>query len=74
MSNSDKVMSSKWSTFFLFLHVLFVFVLRFVLTDAFCQVIQGNALGTTLNLVNLTSFGTSLSSGVDIDGNTYNGM
>eukprot|EP00731_Ephydatia_muelleri_P004040 Em0002g216a len=38
------------------------------------QVIQGNALGTTRNLVNLTSFGTSLSSGVDIDGNTYNDL
>eukprot|EP00731_Ephydatia_muelleri_P004044 Em0002g220a len=49
-------------------------VVTTTISSTHSQVIQGNALGTTINLVNLTSFGTSLSSGVDIDGNTYNDL
>jgi len=36
-------------------------------------VISGNDLSTNPPLINLRGFGTSLASGVDVDGNTYNG-
>eukprot|EP00731_Ephydatia_muelleri_P004035 Em0002g211a len=49
-------------------------VVATTISSTHSQVIQGIALQTTINLVNLTSFGTSLSSGVDIDKNTYNDL
>eukprot|EP00731_Ephydatia_muelleri_P004032 Em0002g208a len=49
-------------------------VVTTTISSTHSQVIQGNALQSTINLFNLTSFGTSLSSGVDIDKNTYNDL